>query len=195
MNWKNILNPFKKYSEKSLLVFGLLFFILTAIISYSSKMQQDSIFHLSFNKNITLFQAFLYCGISNIIAVVVLFILGRLINRKTRLIDIVNTILVSQSLNAVLLFVMKITDFRKQQESILNQVKNDGNLQLNFVESLGFLIFTGITLIGVICSFVLFYNGFKTAVNLKKTQHIVIFTVISFVTIILTQTFLPQLLN
>ena len=96
MNWQSVFNPFSKFSEKQLLLVGLLFFTLTGFISFYTKTQMDSVFHFSDNENLTVNSAFLYLGISCISAIIFLFLLAIVFNKKTRFIDIINTELNTQ---------------------------------------------------------------------------------------------------
>ena len=172
MNWKIIFNPFLKFSEKQLLIFGLLFFLINGFICYYAGIKMDSIFHFSPSENSDLAITFFYCGFSIVFAVIVLFILGIIFNSKTRFIDILNAVLISQVLNFTTLLATKIIDL----ENITGKAMQ--NLQLEFTDLILLLVFVGITLPFLIYGIALLYNGFRTATNIKSWKQIVIFAVV-----------------
>lgn len=175
MNWKIIFNPFLKFTEKQLLIFGLLFFFINGLVCYYAGIKMDSIFHFSPMKNSDLTIAFFYCGFSIVFAVIVLFILGIIFNNKTRLIDILNAVLISQVFNFPTVLAIKFIDLEKISGKAMQ------NLQLEFADMLLLLVFVGITLPFIIYGIVLLYNGFRTATNIKSWKQIAIFAVVLFI--------------
>lgn len=175
MNWKIIFNPFLKFTERQLLIFGLLFFFINGFICYYAGIKMDSIFHFSPLKNSDLAIAFFYCGFSIVFAVIVLFILGIIFNNKTRLIDILNAVLISQVFNFPILLATKFIDLEKITGKAMQ------NLHLEFTDLILLLVFIGITLPFIIYGIVLLYNGFRTATNIKSWKQIAIFAVVLFI--------------
>ena len=96
MNWQTLFNPFSKFSEKTLLAIGILASILLIIACYFTNTKMDSLLHISPAKDLSFNSIALYTIISLIYDIVLLFILGKIFNSQTRIIDIVNAVLVSQ---------------------------------------------------------------------------------------------------
>lgn len=182
MNWKYVFNPFLKFDEKKLLVTGLMGTLATIFVSFYTKQQTDSIFHFSLNENLTLLSAFQYCIISYTAAILLLFVLAKIFNRHARFIDIVNTVLLSQVFNAIILFA----------GSFIVTDKPDPN-QLQPAELIKMLVNVIFTLPFIIIGIIYYYNGFKTATNMKKWQQTVLFAVISFLFIAFFQIFTQQI--
>lgn len=193
MNWQTLFNPFSKFSEKQLFLFGFFLFIVNILVCFFTKTKMDSIFHFSPQENLTLSSAFLYVTISNASATVFLFLLALIFNTKTRLIDILNTVLISQAPNFIILICIKFSGL----ETFANNLKTV-NGSLPAVDSGSFtsvLLVTGICIILTLITygFVLLYNGFKTATNLKKWQHTVVFVITVFVFTLLHQGYIQRL--
>jgi hypothetical protein len=187
MTWKTIFNPFEKFDEKSVLAIGIAFFILNFFGCYYAGMINDSIFHLSIlEKNETIWDVVKINSLSYIFAVIILSVLAKFINTKTRIIDVINTVLISQVPLIITLPMMALPFFK---EANLNIAKSAGNFSKIEMTDLIIVAIGGcITLPFLVYSFVLYFNGFKTATNIKQWQHIVIFVVVSLIMTIISQT-------
>lgn len=186
MTWKTIFNPFLKFDEKKLLVAGILFFILNIFGSYYAESVNDSIFHYSvLNENQEILDVITINTLSYLLATVVIFILGKIFNRKTRLIDILNTILISQIPLMIMISVNGLPFYKKALGNLSENLAIPEKIN---VGEMALLTFGGfISLILLIYSIVLYYNGFKTSTNIKNWQHIVLFSVVSFLITIVSQ--------
>lgn len=189
MTWKTIFNPFEKYDEKNLLTTGILFFILNIFGCYYAGNVNDSIFHLShLEDNQTIWDVARINSLSFLLAIIVLFILAKLLNNRTRIIDISNTVLISAIPLIIIMPISGISFMKNATESITKSVGNS-----NQIETINLIVVTAFalaTLPFMIYCFVLYYNGFKTATNIKKWQHIVLFAVVSLILTIVSQTIL-----
>ncbi|CAH0337437.1 hypothetical protein FVB9288_03197 [Flavobacterium sp. CECT 9288] len=189
MNWQSIFNPFSRYSEKQLFVVGFVFLIVNCFVCFFTKTQMDSIFHFSENKNLTIEFAFIFVGISILSAILFLFLFALILNKKTRFIDIVNTVLISQMLNCIVLLCIKFSGMDALAKNLKTNSGIGGTVDLiQFTFSV--LIVLGISMYG----FVLIYNGFKTATNFKKWYHIILFVVLLFIFILFHQVYIQNLL-
>lgn len=186
MTWKTIFNPFEKFDEKSILAVGVVFFILNFFGCYYAGMINDSIFHLSIlEEGQTIWDVVTINLMSYAFAIIVLLILAKFINTKTRIIDIINTVLISQIPLIITMPMMTLPFFK---EANTNIAKSAGNFAKIEILDLMIVAIVGcITLPFLVYSFVLYFNGFKTAANIKKWQHIVIFVVVSFISTIVSQ--------
>ncbi|WP_161625924.1 hypothetical protein [Epilithonimonas tenax] len=75
---------------------GIIFFIINIFACNFTRMVNDSVFHLSLlEENETIWDIVRINFLSYIFAISVLFVLAKFINSKTRIIDIINTVLIS----------------------------------------------------------------------------------------------------
>lgn len=194
MNWQTVFNPFSKFSEKQLFIFGFLFLILDVLVCFYTSTRMDSIFHFSPQENLTLSGAFVFVSISTASAILFLFLVALLINKKTRFIDIVNTVLLSQAPNFLVLLSIKYSGL----ETIANNLKTtDGSppsLDLNSIAIIPFVVGICLLLVLIVYGITLIYNGFKTATNLKKGLHIALFVISLFLFTLFHQIYLQRLI-
>ena len=108
------------------------------------------------------------------------------------IIDIVNAVLVSQVPVIVIVLGTKLIKLDKISKQIAETSAQNKVLDINIFDLMYLMVFSFGSLIFIIYSFVLLFNGFKTATNIKKWQHIVIFAFVLLVGILICQTFLPQ---
>lgn len=191
MNWQSVFNPFSKFSEKQLLFVGLFFFLVNGTVCFYTKIQMDSIFHFSDNANVTIDSAFLYVGISCVSAIIFLFILSLFFNKRTRFVDIINTILISQAPSFITLLLTKYSGMNEIAKKISTSAKVQ-NFDLNALDLLKLLFTSLFVLAFVIYGMVLIYNGFKTATNFKKWQHISIFIISLLIFILIHQVYMQS---
>lgn len=186
MTWKTIFNPFLKFDEKKLLIVGILAFGLNILGSYYADSINDSIFHYStLDENEGIWDIIKINSLSYLIALATLFILAKIFNGKTRFIDILNTILISQIPLMIMIPISGLPFYKKALANLSENIGKPENItifDMTLVSIWGF-----ISLILLIYSIVLYYNGFKTATNIKKWQHIVLFAFISILITILSQ--------
>ena len=194
MNWQTLFNPFSKFSEKNLLGIGLISSMLLILACYFTNTKMDSLLHFSPAKNLDWLSISLFVIISLVYAIVLLFVLGKFLNKKTRFIDIVNTVLVSQVPVVFLLLSTKLIDIDNIYKQIATTAEKNTSLNLNIFDLLYFTIFGFATLLLLIYSSVLLFNGFKIATNIKKWQHIVLFAFVLLIGILICQLTLPQLI-
>ncbi|WP_106916546.1 YIP1 family protein [Chryseobacterium aurantiacum] len=186
MNWKSIFNPFEKFDEKLLLCIGILTVIISIGIGYWTESSFSSIYRINNLENPSLKMITASTLISFSAAIVVLFILGKCLNKKTRIIDIVNTVLISQLFLIILQLSKKIPYIKTAGKNIVQYQSNTSGT----FPFLDFVITISMTIIAItilIYSFTLYYNGFKTATNIKKWQHIVLFCAVSLISILICQ--------
>ena len=187
MNWKTIFNPFEKWDEKYLLAVGIVFFILNFFGCFYAGMINDSIFHLSFlEENQLLADVVKINMMSYLFAVILLFILAKFINKRARIIDIINTVLISQ---IPLILTMPMMSFPFIKEANQNIKESAGHFARIEMTDLMIVAIAGCTTLPFLgYSFVLYFNGFKTATNMRKWQHIVAFVIFSLIITMVSQT-------
>lgn len=178
MNWKVLFNPFEKYSEKTLLIFGISATLLGSLVGYLMNARFDGIIDMHLVQGAR-FQNIL---LDNLINTLVLFILffafGKIINPKTRAIDMLNVSMICR-IPMYLVALGNIGGYlERATQNIMEGVDLD-NLQnmpeFELLDLLVILIFSILSIGFLIWMIVLFWKGFKTATNTKRTRDIIIF--------------------
>ena len=176
MNWKLLFNPFGIYSEKQLLVSGILITLAGSFVGSLFNVTFDGV--LDVHQYETDFLTSLKENSINVACIfIVLFVLGKLINRKTRVIDILNTAMVSRFPQYISAVITALPVLKKVEDEIIS---HQGDLQhLNFQPMDLMLLFViSMILLAITAYYItLLVNGFRTAVNAKKWQHFVGFAI------------------
>ena len=87
-------NPFVKYSEKSIFIFSFLLSILGVVFAYYSNIRFDGLLDVHQFEKVSFWQVTRENAINIAVITVLLFVFGKIINGKTRFIDILNSVLV-----------------------------------------------------------------------------------------------------
>ena len=174
---KYLLNPFEIFNDKKILIVGLIVNILGILLCYQFKMKFIGFLKLNFVCEIGLSSVFLQTSIIVLSLCLLLFILGKIINTKTRFIDILNTCLIG----IIPFFILPILNFNNfiynDLESLKTIILNQQLEKLQITNLPILLLFSLFTLVAVTWSIVLLYQGFKTATNLKLTKHKIFFAI------------------
>ena len=194
MTWQSVFNPFSRYSEKQLFFVGFVFLIVNSIVCFFTKTQMDSILHFAANTSLSLQTAFLFVIISCLTATLFLFFIALLINKRTRFIDIVTTVLISQVPNFFILLVTKLSGMNEVVKKFTSVATNKMTT-FETADILLLFVFSLIVLAFVIYTIILLYNGFKTATNFKKWYHISLFVISLLFFMLLHQLYVPTLFN
>ncbi len=172
-----LFNPFKKYSERPLLIFGLITSIAGVVIATLTNTHFDGVLDTHFAKKVSLTTAGLesLCNLFSI--VLVFFILGKFINSKTRFIDILNLALIVK-IPAYFLTPLNYNNWIHTKTFHLMDTL--GNPLIPNLSPTDLLILIGVgaaSLVVLTWFIIVLYNGFKIATNLKTTAHKVLFVV------------------
>ena len=190
MNLKHLINPFSKFDEKTLLIIGIMGAFLNYIFCNLFGYIMDGNLHFRFlreeESNITIL---LYILINIILLAISLFIVGKFINSKTRIIDIINTVLIASIPSTLLLAISEIPPFKRSMDTV-QEIALTNPESLNSLDLIIILIFSFISIIFLIYSFVLIYKGFKTATNVKNILPKISIFVITITLNIITQFYL-----
>ncbi len=186
MNWKLLFNPFGIYSEKQLLVSGILITLAGSLIG--------SLFNVTFDGVLDVHQYetdFLTSlkenGINVACIFIVLFILGKLINRKTRAIDILNTSMVSRFPQYISAMITALPVLKKVEDEVISHQDDLQHLNFQPVDLMLLLVISTLLLAITAYYITLLVNGFRTSVNAKKWPHFVGFTVALIIAEILSK--------
>ena len=176
----SLLKPFTYFQEKQLLVFGLGISLLFCLVQLTTHSRTISILQIA---NIdqappTLLQVLADLAISSGIMTLALYIFGRIINPKTRCIDIFNTVTLAR-IPLFLCILFDVNGYLSSKQKILLQYINDPEALASQTALLIPLAITGILTILLLVGFGYYiYQGFKTATHMKKPLHIIVFIVL-----------------
>lgn len=189
MNWKLIFNPFGIYSEKQLLIFGIVITAAGAFLGSAVNVSFDGV--LDIHQNETDFLTSLKENVINIACTfLTLFITGKLINKKTRTVDILNTSTVSRFPMYIGAIITSSPLLTRIGDEIMNQRDNIQHLKIEPLD-LAILFVLSIILLGITAYYItLLANGFRTSVNAKKWQHFVAFAVALIIAEIISKLFI-----
>lgn len=166
-----LFNPFEKYSEKWLIGAGLVFMLLGSLLASYTMSNFDGALDLHFSHyQLTFIEILLQNTVNVLVLALALFVFGKILNSKTRLIDLIAVVFIAR----IPLYFMSL--FNLTHVLSIGQ-SNDLQEVMAFAQSnMVFLIFmTVIMLIAIIWMFVILFNGYKTATNGKGAKSIVFF--------------------
>ncbi|WP_339887796.1 YIP1 family protein [uncultured Flavobacterium sp.] len=191
---KTLLNPFEKFSEKQLLIFGILFLFIGSFLGHQFNAIFDSILHISFTNKVSFINHLLQNIVLTLILSIFLFVLGKYFNSKTRYIDILNVSLIAR-IPFYLTTLANINDASSTISNKLLESLSDLNSITISTQEYFILFLTSIlSLVGIIWLVVLLWNGFKTATNAKTTKQIVLFILVILIANFISS-YTYQLLN
>lgn len=168
-------NPFSKYSDRTLIFLGILFYLIGGALGSIFHARYDGIFDLHFVENVKLYEPFLDILINTFATTFFLFIVGKYINKKTRLIDVLNLSLIAK----FPIYLLTLTNTNNCIYTITSrmiQLVNPGKIdQLVVSDIIIMLLFTMLSLLFLVWFVIILFNGFKTATNAKATKHTLLF--------------------
>lgn len=170
---KIIYNPFEKLPENQLLTIGIALTAIGSMLGYLCHSRFDGVIDVHPDPGVLMSQTFIDNAINTVSLFITLFILGYIINKKTRAIDVLNTVLIARS-PFYILALGNANDFFSNIDSKINP---SNPMDINFTATdIAILTVFSIFSIAFLVWFVaLLYNGFKTATNLKSTPHKIAF--------------------
>ena len=172
-----LLKPFEVYSEKKLLIIGTIVTILGSLSASYFNVRYDGAIDLHYVDNTNLYQPFID-NIINIISLCIpLFIVGKIINNKTRIIDIITVILISRiPFYIISLFNINNIVFNASKKLIsINPAEKIA--QIKNIEWFIIIMSTILTITGLIWFISLLFNGYKIATNAKGGKSIFLFVI------------------
>ncbi|ODS87698.1 MAG: hypothetical protein ABS44_10495 [Chryseobacterium sp. SCN 40-13] len=174
MNWKLFFNPFSKFSEKALLISGILFLVVGSFIGYYFGVTYDGIFDVHIS-TVTLIESLTENVINVVILSLLLFIAGIIINSKTRIIDVLNVALISRFpiyLAGLFANNQRISEISEQ---LIDNVHQETPASVSSSDMMILMLFSAVLILLLAYQLMLMVFGFKTAVNARKWQHWLLF--------------------
>ncbi|NQY28348.1 MAG: hypothetical protein HRT69_02645 [Flavobacteriaceae bacterium] len=170
-----LFKPFERYSEQKLLITGVIATLIGALVTNLLNCKFIGVLKMTFIEGTSIGQSILDNIIILSCLILFLFLAGKYIYKKTRLIDIIVTALVA-FIPLYLLPVFNINDTIKiATENILKYASSELANQIPLENLTPLVIFGFFTLAILVWFITLLYNGFKTASNAKGTKAMVVF--------------------
>jgi len=170
-----LLKPFERYSEWRLLVVGLLAFAVGTVLSKLFNTHFDGVLDAHFSNTISWSETILNNSVNVVSLTLVLFAVGKIINHKTRLVDLFATVLIARIPFYPLVFCNVGNKAFKSGDEIVQATLHQTSVSTSAIVMLVIMVL--ITLALIVWSVSLLYNGYKTAVNGKGAKAIVLFIV------------------
>lgn len=183
---KHLFNPFLKYSEQKLLVTSLLGWVMLNVSCVMFNHKMNGLLHFSTHNNSWL-DSLKTTNIVLIINLLSFYILGKIINRKTRFIDIFNAILVGIIPLVLILGIGEIPIFANALEKVAHSAYQLENFSEMKWELMLVAISSLIILPLLVYAITLMFNGFRVATNSKNGLHIALFFIVLFILNSITQ--------
>lgn len=169
-----LFNPFEKYAENKLFVFGILITLAGSYLGYLFQGRFDGVIDLHFVPSTTLFEPLVDNLINILVLFLLLFILGKYINSKTRAIDVLITVLIARFPFYLLTFSNYQNYISGVSEKLIASIdfqnKTTG-VDIATSDMLITLLFAGISILFLIWFVILLFNGFKVATNSRGTKN------------------------
>lgn len=173
-----LFKPIDRFQESHVFIAGMVTLVLGTLIASFFNARFDGILDLHFGNPVSLSTVF-FDNIINVFSLFIpLFILGKVINVHTRIIDILNTVLISRIPYFILPFFNIKGLVTKSSEELLRLVER--SMALDQISGFTYFImtfFAVLSMAAMVWSIVLLFNGFKISVNLKNKMHIIWFGV------------------
>jgi hypothetical protein len=174
---KILFNPFEKLSDAVLIGFGIIFNLIGLFLNFYFNVKFLGFLKIDYLDTISPIAVLIQSSIIISIFSIVIFSIGKIINAKTRFIDVLNTVLIAR-------IPFYLTSFFNTNGLIfqhINRIKllmQAGKLnEASIFDSPMIVVFYIVTLITLIWGVILLFNGFKTATNAKETKHTIYFII------------------
>ncbi len=164
-------NPFAEFPEWKLFFAGVIGFLLSSYVIYLSGQQFNGFMHFYQPDRVISIWAVLGVHACMVLApFTLLYGTGMLLNRKTRIIDVINVVLIIPFPLYLALFLGKLLNQDKFTDEVLKAVQSDDHtlVGVDKTEMLLFGMFGIISLLLLCYQFYLLVKGMNVAVNNKK---------------------------
>ncbi len=177
-------NPFAEFTEWKLFFAGVFGFLLSSYIIYLSGQQFNGFMHFYQPEMTVSLWAVLRVHAYMVLApFVLLYGIGMLLNRKTRIIDVMNVVLIIPFPLYLVLFLGKVLNQDTFTDQVLKAVQS-GDHTLAGVDKTEMFLFGMFGIISLLLLFYQFYllvKGMNVAVNNKKIGISILFVALYFI--------------
>ncbi len=172
-----LINPFEKFSERQLLAAGSLFTGIGIVLCSIFNLRFIGILKMNPVKKVEFYAPAAEIALCLLSASLCLFILGKIINKKTRFIDLFITSLIAM----FPLYLTSIFNFNgilyTITNKILNSIKLDKPESITTLDMTFLMAFSFVLMLLLVLFVLLLFKGFKTAANAKGIKHTLLFAV------------------
>ena len=189
-----LINPFENYSEKKLLLSGIIGTLLLVLLCFVFNTLIIGNLKIIFLDKIMLKNVLIANAIVIIITTGGCYILGKIKNKKTRAIDILNAVLISRIPFCIFPFLNVNNRFYEISERITKSLLIAQPEKMISADVIVVLFLCIPTIFGLIWSFKLLYNGFKIATNTTGQKSLLHFIITILIIEILTRTIMSNFL-
>jgi hypothetical protein len=170
---KILLNPIEKYSENQLFLFGIIFLLIGSYVSSFCHVNFDGFFDLHFSNYQLSFAELLAQNLINIVVLFIcLYLAGIYRYKKTRMIDMLNTVLTAR-IPFYFLSLFNVKHSLSVNPSMpINELIDFAMDNLFLMMSMSVLM-----IMAMIWMVTLLYSGYKIATNAKGNTAIILFIV------------------
>lgn len=170
-----IFKPFERYSEKTLLVAGTIAALAGILLAWMFGARFDGVLDLHYTRK----QPFWVVAgdqlLNGISLLLFLIPVTKWINRKTRIIDVVNAFLISRIPLYFLTFGNVGAILSNAGEKMKTAALQQQAISLNGMEWTFLIVFGLLAILMIVWSVTLLYNGYKVASNAKGARPIILF--------------------
>lgn len=193
MKLKYFFNPFAVIPDKLLLLIGIVTVGMGSALSYFNQVVFDGIFDVHLAPGISFTEAFSSVVVNIVVLAVFLFILGKIINPKTRMIDIMNVAFISRVPVYLVSFLIVLPTMKKISAELMENLNSIQHLTNDTSNVIFLLFFSFASLLLLLYSLIFLVFGFKTATNAKTWQHFLAFSIVILLAEIVTKLIIAQL--
>jgi len=172
---KQLYNPFELYSERQLLIFGLVMTLIGSFLGYSFNGRFDGIIDFHLLESVTFFEVVLDNFFNAVLLTMLLFINGKLINSKTRFVDVLNASLLAR----IPFYILPFFNFNNVMYDVSNRTYDimvAGSFNaISTPDIILLMLFSFVAICTLIWFSVLLWNGYKVATNAKGIKNIILF--------------------
>lgn len=172
---KQLYNPFELYSERQLLIFGLVMTLIGSFLGYLFNGRFDGIIDFHLLESVTFFEVVLDNFFNTVLLTTLLFITGKLINSKTRFVDVLNASLLAR----IPFYILPFFNFNNVMYDVSNRTYSiivAGSFNaISTPDMILLMLFSFVAICTLIWFSVLLWNGFKVATNAKGIKNIILF--------------------
>ena len=177
MIWKYIFNPFLKYSEKTLIIIGIVSIMLGSLCGIYFMVSFDGIFDAHLSASITFLDSLKENMINVFVVFILLSILAKILYKKSRIIDILSLSIIYRIPIYLMTLFISNPMLASVNDKIMKDIENPVNIDFSIWEITVLAGVSIVTIVLLVYAIVLLTNGFKTATNLKKWQNYIWFAV------------------
>lgn len=172
---KQLYNPFELYSERQLLIFGLVLTLIGSFLGYLFNGRFDGIIDFHLLESVIFLEVVLDNFFNAVLLTILLFINGKIINSKTRFVDVLNASLLAR----IPFYILPFFNFNNVMYDVSNRTYDimvAGSFNaISTPDIILLMLFSFVAICTLIWFSLLLWNGFKVATNAKGIKNIILF--------------------